>query len=1047
MKFKDIKLPIVALVVAILFFVPVTYSLLLSKSYNAATKTVSIHDLIFPVAEIQLISNTDQCLIDCEAVIRIRPSTNIQTPLFETDAFKWQFVGGTLQGYSFELLETIPYTINNYKDVCNNYNITENNGTLKFIENCTLAIESSYTAYRKEYMPFNFWGYTFEAGKDYYIKLKGKKHAAANIEWIPTFYGLRINEWAWWNSSWTRNRAVSIYNGNNTIMLLETHPVRMVFNTAAEIAQGDMRSDCGDIRILYNNQTELSHNVTDCNSATTLIHFSLAGKSISALTNDTSFNIYYGNSQAASKATNMTFVNSTAVISQTTALWHLNERAGASASDNESTSNTLNLNGNTWWDKGYTDSGIGLGGASGDYLSTPDQNDVDLSTTDFTVELWVKRNDSGAGTVDPLVYKWHADTPARWNAYIIRSTDKIDWFTHTSTSEHTLSSSSAIPAGAWTHIALRREGGTKCIFINGREDICASGAVSGDLDNSDPLEIGHTPPATHAMTGYVDDIRITKRALNTSEMHVLKPDPAAALGAEIVKDDPPSVTLQSPADNYVYTTSSVTFNCSAADDNGLRNLSLYTNTTGTWAIRQAVNITGISNSSTFALNNIADGIYAWNCLAQDTGNQSSFAASNRTFTVVIGAAIYNITYDANGNRISGFGYYFEYNNFNQLTRVRQNNATGTIIEEYTYDHSGDRIQKYEPQKNQTTYYFDKSFIRVVNSSGTFDSVYYYDEKDLVARRELSNNNKTFFYHPDHLGSTSLITNSTGQLVEETTYEPFGEVFSGGSDRFLYTGKELDPGTGLEYYGARYYDPSKASQFISPDSIISDIYNPQALNRYAYVLNNPYKYTDPSGNEADLIGRELSGAAGVVVNHDTGKVYVNGVYIGRYETKGVGVLGGGASYRPTWTHFPYANKKEDIEGLSHSFNAEATIVIVSINVKVGLPVKGGSYSAKQGYDLSQPSFSYGIGPGLGGKIQFSIMEETTTISEVNGIQSPSSYNTFSEDSARIDTSMRTETITSSQTNRDTNSQVSNSKASNTNILNSFVNAVKTFFGIG
>ena len=105
------------------------------------------------------------------------------------------------------------------------------------------------------------------------------------------------------------------------------------------------------------------------------------------------------------------------------------------------------------------------------------------------------------------------------------------------------------------------------------------------------------------------------------------------------------------------------------------------------------------------------------------------------------------------------------------------------------------------------------------------------------------NGKTFFYYPDHLGSTALITNSTGGVVEETTYEPFGEVYSGGSDRFLYTGKELDVGTGLEYYGARYYDPAKASQFISPDPIISDIYNPQNLNRYSYVLNNPYKYTD------------------------------------------------------------------------------------------------------------------------------------------------------------------------------------------------------------
>jgi RHS repeat-associated protein len=63
---------------------------------------------------------------------------------------------------------------------------------------------------------------------------------------------------------------------------------------------------------------------------------------------------------------------------------------------------------------------------------------------------------------------------------------------------------------------------------------------------------------------------------------------------------------------------------------------------------------------------------------------------------------------------------------------------------------------------------------------------------------------------------------------------------------LFTGQRLDS-TGLYYYGARYYDPS-IGRFISPDSIIPDPYNPQSLNRYSYCLNNPLKYTDPTGHE-------------------------------------------------------------------------------------------------------------------------------------------------------------------------------------------------------
>ena len=153
MRLKSMKLPVVAIMVAILFFVPVAHSLLLSKSYNPATKTVSISDIIFPVAEIQLTSNTEQCLIECEAVIRIKPSSNIQTPLFENSDFRWDFSKANpntpgLQSYSFELLETIPYTVNNYKTTCSPYGTDYGNETITTEANCTQIIESSYTAYK-----------------------------------------------------------------------------------------------------------------------------------------------------------------------------------------------------------------------------------------------------------------------------------------------------------------------------------------------------------------------------------------------------------------------------------------------------------------------------------------------------------------------------------------------------------------------------------------------------------------------------------------------------------------------------------------------------------------------------------------------------------------------------------------------------------------------------------------------------------------------------------------------------------------------------------
>jgi RHS repeat-associated protein len=65
----------------------------------------------------------------------------------------------------------------------------------------------------------------------------------------------------------------------------------------------------------------------------------------------------------------------------------------------------------------------------------------------------------------------------------------------------------------------------------------------------------------------------------------------------------------------------------------------------------------------------------------------------------------------------------------------------------------------------------------------------------------------------------------------------------------FTGQIEDAAIGLYFYNARYYDPY-LNRFISPDTIIPDPANPQSLNRYSYVLNNPLKYTDPTGHEYD-----------------------------------------------------------------------------------------------------------------------------------------------------------------------------------------------------
>jgi len=110
----------------------------------------------------------------------------------------------------------------------------------------------------------------------------------------------------------------------------------------------------------------------------------------------------------------------------------------------------------------------------------------------------------------------------------------------------------------------------------------------------------------------------------------------------------------------------------------------------------------------------------------------------------------------------------------------------------------------------------------------------------------------YFYHPDHLGSSSYITDREGRITQHTEYIAFGEVLfeehsTSKTIPYLFNGKELDTETGLYYYGARYYDP-KVSIFLNVDPLAEKTHDP-----YGYVWNNPMKFLDPDGKApADII---------------------------------------------------------------------------------------------------------------------------------------------------------------------------------------------------
>ena len=142
----------------------------------------------------------------------------------------------------------------------------------------------------------------------------------------------------------------------------------------------------------------------------------------------------------------------------------------------------------------------------------------------------------------------------------------------------------------------------------------------------------------------------------------------------------------------------------------------------------------------------------------------------------------------------------------------------------------------------------------------------------------------WWYHGDHLGSTSYITDVFGTPVQYLEYLPFGEVMVEQSTNNLlenvykFNAKELDAQTGYYYYGARYYDPG-ASIFLSVDPLAEQF---PAWNPYNYTMNNPVNLTDPTGmapegtpvKEKQTTGQMIYNHTGFKKSVDWGKKVVD-----------------------------------------------------------------------------------------------------------------------------------------------------------------------------
>jgi RHS repeat-associated protein len=349
--------------------------------------------------------------------------------------------------------------------------------------------------------------------------------------------------------------------------------------------------------------------------------------------------------------------------------------------------------------------------------------------------------------------------------------------------------SGAVTADAWHTVIAWHDSVENTINIQVDNGLVQSKTfTSGTMNTTSPLTMGALPDGTYGLNGYLDEVAIYQRVLS----------------------GPERTWLYNNGQSRYYSELSITY--------------AYGDTDHTHAV------TSLSNGNSYK-------------------------------------------YDANGNMIQrvvdGQKFALGYDAENRLVKVCQdpsNNAicdTGeTVVASFVYNGDGERVKSTlnpsagSGQASVTTTFVGSHY----EITGSTVTKYYFAGSQRVAMRV---GGALTYLFSDHLGSTSLTTNGAGVKTSEIRYTAWGEVrYSTTTSaslptQYTFTGQfshmddpttQPEEGFGLMFYNARWYDPY-LNHFTQPDTIVPDQANTQVWDHYAYALNNPLRYNDPSGHKA------------------------------------------------------------------------------------------------------------------------------------------------------------------------------------------------------
>ncbi|MDQ0156471.1 DNRLRE domain-containing protein [Robertmurraya andreesenii] len=209
-------------------------------------------------------------------------------------------------------------------------------------------------------------------------------------------------------------------------------------------------------------------------------------------------------------------------------------------------------------------------------------------------------------------------------------------------------------------------------------------------------------------------------------------------------------------------------------------------------------------------------------------------------------------YDANGNLQSDGNRTYEYNEFDQLVKIKD--SAGKVLAEYSYDEEGRRVSSNDSHGKTFYTYNGNQVLYEEDENKNVIKGYTYDDDGHPLT--MFYKGITYYYLTNYRGDVLAMTDESGKIVASYTYDAWGNILTQSGEMaeinpYRYAGYRYDDDTKLYYLMARYYNPENGV-FLSLDPVRGDLLEPQTLNGYNYAHNNPVMFIDPDGTKAKYI---------------------------------------------------------------------------------------------------------------------------------------------------------------------------------------------------